>query len=320
MYLYLPDKINKREMMWALEIENLIKVYKNQITALQGINIKIADGDFYALIGPNAAGKSTLIGIITSLIKKTQGIVRVYGHDLDKEQEQAKYKIGLVPQEFNFNPTEKVLPMLIKQAGFYGIAAKNANQTAYNYLKMLSLWDKKDAEIRHLSGGQKRRLMLARALMHSPRLLVLDEPTSGVDIEVRRFIWQFLKELNEQGITLILTTHYLEEAEQLCKNMAIINHGKVIANYEINNLLQKVDVETIVLHLDKPLLQPFTFKNFNSRFVNPTTVEVYIDKAQTINELFNEIWHNSLNVIRFQNKTNKLEEILLKLTSNRKDN
>lgn len=304
--------------MTALNIQNVSKIYKQGIHALQDVSLVINDGDFFALLGPNGAGKSTLIGIITSLIRKTSGKISIYGHDLDSEQQLAKLNIGLVPQEINFNPTEKVLATLIKQAGFYGIDAKFACQKSEHYLHLLSLWEKKDFEIRNLSGGQKRRLLLARALIHDPRLLILDEPTAGVDFETRRFIWQFLRDLNEHGMTIILTTHYLEEAEHLCKNMAFIDGGKIIAQHVINHLYQDHYTDTILLHLDKPVLPLFTLKNFNCSFVNPTTLEVYIDQNQTINELFNELAHHRLNVIWFQNKTNKLEQLFASLTSKEK--
>jgi ABC-2 type transport system ATP-binding protein len=232
--------------MIALEVHDLYKTYKNGVLALKGIHLSIQQGDFFGLLGPNAAGKSTLIHIITSLIKKSLGKIFVFGQDLDKELQEIKLNIGLVPQEFNFNPSEKILSILIKQAGYYGVNTKIARERSEVYLKKFSLWHKHDVEARHLSGGQKRCLMLARALMHEPKLIILDEPTSGVDIETRRSIWGFLRELNEEGTTIILTTHYLEEAEKLCKNVAIINQGEVVAYSRIHDLL---NLEELFLHL-----------------------------------------------------------------------
>lgn len=301
--------------MNALEINNLQKIYKNGIEAVKGIDLVVEQGDFFALLGPNGAGKSTTIGIISSLVKKTHGSVKIFGYDLDKETFLAKSHIGLVPQEFNFNVFQKVENILINQAGFYGIPRREAKNKAEFYLKKLDLWDKHDAQTLHLSGGQKRRLMIARALMHEPQLLILDEPTAGVDIEIRRLVWQFLQEINQKGTTIILTTHYLEEAEHLCKNIGIIHEGKIIENSSMQNLLLKLNVESFILNLKDPIdnLPPLT--EFSAHLLDPITVEVNINKDQTLNQLFQRLSHFGLDIISMRNKSNRLEELFLNLTS-----
>lgn len=302
-------------MTKALEIRQLRKTYKNDVTALDDVNFEVMEGDFFALLGPNAAGKSTIIGIITSLVRKTSGEVFVFGNSLDTHLHQAKEYIGLVPQEFNFNKTQKVLTILETQAGYYGIPHHIAAERSHFYLRKLGLWEKRNEEARYLSGGQKRKLMLARALIHAPKLLILDEPTSGVDLATRRAIWSFLEDLNAQGTTIILTTHYLEEAESLCKNIAIIDKGKVVALSATNSLLQQLEVETLILYLESPLTFPPLLKKFFSRLLDQSTLEVYLAKEQSISELFLELSQHSLNVLSMRNKTNRLEELFLHLTS-----
>lgn len=311
-----------RDIMKALEIRHLSKIYKNNILALDGVSLDVAQGDFFGLLGPNAAGKSTLIGVITSLIGKTSGEVQVFGNSLDTRKQAAKEYIGLVPQEFNFNKTQKIISILENQAGYYGIPRHIASERSEYYLKKLGLWERRNDEARFISGGQKRRLMLARALVHEPRLLILDEPTAGVDLDSRRSIWAFLDELNTHGTTIILTTHYLEEAETLCKTIAIIDQGKLVTLSEKTSLLKKLEIETVILSLDKPLLRTPLNSRFESRLLEQTTLEVQLDKEQSISELFYELSHHNLNILSMRNKNNRLEELFLNLTSrgNSKDN
>ena len=301
----------------ALEIVDLYKTYKNGVQALCGINLEVKKGDFFALLGPNGAGKSTAIGIITSLVNKSSGSVKIFGHNLDEELEKAKSYIGLVPQEFNFNQFEPTIEIVVNQAGFYGINRKTAYQRAEKYLKQLSLWDKRHTIGRELSGGMKRRLMIARALVHEPSILVLDEPTAGVDIEVRRSMWKFLQEINEQGTTIILTTHYLEEAETLCKNIAIINKGIVIENTGMQDLLSKLNIETYVLNTEEPLqdkLQGWGEENgCNVKLVDELTFEVEISKKYNLNNLFLELNNRNINVSSLRSKSNRLEELFVHL-------
>lgn len=308
--------------MKALEIHHLSKLYNNNVLAIDGISLDVAQGDFFGLLGPNAAGKSTLIGIVTSLITKTSGEVQVFGNNLDTRKQAAKEYIGLVPQEFNFNKTQKIISILENQAGYYGIPRYIASERSEYYLKKLGLWERRNDEARFISGGQKRRLMLARALVHEPRLLILDEPTAGVDLESRRSIWAFLDELNSHGTTIILTTHYLEEAETLCKTIAIIDQGKLVTLSEKTSLLKKLEIETVILSLDKPLLRTPLNSRFESRLLEQTTLEVQLDKEQSISELFYELSHHNLNILSMRNKNNRLEELFLNLTSrgNNKDN
>lgn len=299
-------------MSYALELENLTKTYSNNIKALQGINLKIETGDFYALLGPNGAGKSTTIGIISSLVNKTNGNVKIFGYDLSTNTIQAKSKIGLVPQEFNFNLFETVLQILINQAGYYGIEKYNAIFYAEKYLKKLDLWHKRNFRACTLSSGMKRRLMIARALIHQPKLLILDEPTAGVDIELRRLIWSFLKKLNKQGITIILTTHYLEEAEMLCRNIGIIQYGKLIENTTIKKLLSKIEIETFIFDI-KLNNKKFKLKNFTYNLIDNVTLEVEIVKQKGLNQLFYQLNEQNIQVISMRNKINRLEEFCVGL-------
>jgi len=301
----------------ALEILDLYKTYKNGVQALSGINLNVKQGDFFALLGPNGAGKSTAIGIISSLVNKTSGSVKIFGHDIDTELETAKSFIGLVPQEFNFNQFEPTVEIVVNQAGFYGINRKIAYQRAEKYLKQLSLWDKRHTIARELSGGMKRRLMIARALVHEPKILILDEPTAGVDIEIRRSMWKFLKEINQQGTTIILTTHYLEEAESLCKNIAIINNGVVIESSGMQTLLAKLHVETFVLNTEDELkdkLQGWSEgEGCNVKKIDDTTFEVEISKKYSLNELFAELNKREINISSLRSKSNRLEELFVHL-------
>ena len=300
-------------MTYALQISNLRKAYANGFEALKGIDLKVEQGDFYALLGPNGAGKSTTLGIVSSLVNKSSGSVRVFGHDLDSALVNAKMCLGLVPQEVNFNQFEKVKDILVTQGGYYGIPPAEAGQTADHYLKKLGLWDKRDQPSRELSGGMKRRLMIARALIHHPKLLILDEPTAGVDIELRRSMWQFLRELNEQGTTIILTTHYLEEAEALCRNIGIIDKGKILIDTTMSALLSQLHLETYILEFDAPIAKELSLSGFNSLVNDSGELEVEVDKTQSINELFKVLDSAGLVVKRFRAKANRLEELFLSL-------
>ncbi|MDG1750930.1 MAG: ABC transporter ATP-binding protein [Thalassotalea sp.] len=299
-------------MQNALEISGLKKVYKGGFQALKGIDLTVKQGDFFALLGPNGAGKSTTIGVITSLVNKTAGEVKVFGHDIDQELEAAKSYLGLVPQEFNFNQFESLMRILVNQAGYYGVERSVAHERAEKYLKQLDLWDKRNDAGRMLSGGMKRRLMIARALMHEPQVLILDEPTAGVDIELRRSMWEFLRELNSQGITIILTTHYLEEAEMLCRNIAIIDSGVIVENTDMKSLLAKLDVETIVLDLSVGGAEP-KLADFCYRIIDDHTVEVDIKKSQRINDVFSQLTEQNINVLSLRNKSNRLEELFVSI-------
>ena len=298
--------------MQALTIQGLHKVYAGGVEALRGIDLSVEQGDFYALLGPNGAGKSTTIGIISSLVNKSSGRVQVFGYDIDSQLELAKSQIGLVPQEFNFSQFEKVLQIVVNQAGFYGVPRPLAYQRAEKYLKQLDLWDKRDKQARTLSGGMKRRLMIARALMHEPKLLILDEPTAGVDIEIRRSMWTFLKDLNEQGVTIILTTHYLEEAEMLCRNIGIIDKGRLIENTSMKNLLGKLGRETFLLDLAPGSAVP-EVPEFNGRMPDERTLEVELDKSQSLNSLFEQLSAQGVKVLSMRNKANRLEELFVNL-------
>jgi ABC-2 type transport system ATP-binding protein len=299
--------------MKALAISNLKKTYKNGLAALKGINLSVAAGDFFALLGPNGAGKTTLIGIITHLITKTEGEVVVFGKSMDEDLALAKSYIGLVPQEFNFAIFETVEQIVITQAGYYGIPRHIARSRAEKYLKQLDLWSKRHLQARFLSGGMKRRLMIARALVHEPRLLILDEPTAGVDIEVRRAMWRFLAEINQSGTTIILTTHYLEEAESLCKNIAIINHGEIIENTSIAKLLSKLNIETFILFLRQPVTNLPPFEGYNLRQIDPTTLEVDVKAGQSVSGLFDYLSTYNIDVVSLKNKVNRLEEMFLSI-------
>lgn len=299
--------------MIALSIQQLTKTYKNGMQALKGIDLEVKQGDFFALLGPNGAGKSTTIGIVSSLVNKTAGKVEIFGFDLDVERTKAKKKIGIVPQEFNFNQFEKVLDIVVTQAGFYGIPTPLAKQRAEKYLRQLGLWEKRDAQSRSLSGGMKRRLMIARALVHEPELLILDEPTAGVDIELRRSMWDFLTELNQAGKTIILTTHYLEEAESLCRNIAIIDQGRIVENTSMRALLQKLQMETFVLDLAQPTEVAPTLKGFEAGLVDSETLEVTAPKGTVLNEIFTQLSEQGMEVMSMRNKANRLEELFLSL-------
>ncbi|MDO9839419.1 ABC transporter ATP-binding protein [Glaesserella parasuis] len=297
--------------MYALEIKNLIKQYPTGVQALKGIDLCVEQGDFYALLGHNGAGKSTTIGIISSLVNKTSGTIKVFGYDLDKQKIQLKQQIGLVPQEFNFNQFEKVIDVLINQAGFYGIKRSQALIQAEIWLKKLDLWEKRDHFTRELSGGMKRRVMIARALMHNPKLLILDEPTAGVDIELRRSLWDFLRELNQQGTTIILTTHYLEEAETLCRNIGIIQQGQIIENTSMKALLAKLETEIFLLDLSEN--RPLVIDDYPFKWVDETTIEVEVNRKQGLNNLFQQLSSQHIEVLSMRNKSNRLEELFMQL-------
>ncbi|HVV67797.1 MAG TPA: ABC transporter ATP-binding protein [Gammaproteobacteria bacterium] len=299
--------------MHALSVQQLEKIYKNGVHALNKIDLTVEEGDFFALLGPNGAGKTTLIGIITSLVTKTSGKIWVFDKDMDTDIELVKSYIGLVPQEFNFMFVDDVTKVIMNQAGFYGLPWALAKQRTEKYLKQLDLWDKRKTPARMLSGGMKRRLMIARALVHEPKLLILDEPTAGVDIEIRRMMWDFLREINRQGTTIILTTHYLEEAENLCRNIAIIDHGNIIENTKMNVLLNRLNTETIVLYLQNSLSINPLLPGFPSRLVDELTLEVDLKQSQTMNELFAVLSQQSIQVSRMRNKSNRLEELFLQL-------
>ena len=300
-------------MSSALSIRQLTKSYGNGFQALSGIDLDVAEGDCFALLGPNGAGKSTTIGILSTLVNKTSGTVNIFGHDLDTNPAALKRSIGVVPQEFNFNQFEKTFDIVVTQAGYYGIPAKIAKERAEKYLTQLGLWDKRDTPSRSLSGGMKRRLMIARALVHEPRLLILDEPTAGVDIELRRSMWTFLTGLNEQGTTIILTTHYLEEAEQLCRNIGIIDHGTIVENTSMRQLLGQLHVETFLLDLKNPLQVPPQLIGYPSQLLDATTLEVQVDKVVGITGLFTQLAAQNIEVVSLRNKTNRLEELFVSL-------
>jgi len=301
--------------MNAIELHNITKTYKGGVIALKGVSLEVAEGDFYALLGPNGAGKSTTIGIITSLVNKTSGTVKVFDYDIDTQLESAKSQIGLVPQEFNFNPFEPPLQILVNQAGYYGTPRKEAFIRAEKYLKQLDLWGKRNEPARELSGGMKRRLMIARALMHEPKLLILDEPTAGVDIELRRSMWEFLTDLNKQGVTIILTTHYLEEAENLCRNIGIIDKGELVINTSMKKLLGRLDTETFILDVDPPLYLPSS-EHFKLTLIDETTIELELGKEQSLNKVFEALTKQGIRVNSLRNKSNRLEELFLELVKN----
>ncbi|KQH84949.1 ABC transporter [Vibrio furnissii] len=298
--------------MYALDIDQLRKTYAGGFEALKGVSLTVNQGDFYALLGPNGAGKSTTIGIISSLVNKTSGTVKVFGHNIDTHLEQAKQHLGLVPQEFNFNPFETVEQIVMQQAGYYGVSRALAKERAKKYLTQLDLWEKRAERARNLSGGMKRRLMIARALMHEPQLLILDEPTAGVDIELRRSMWEFLKQINAQGITIILTTHYLEEAEMLCRHIGIINRGELIENTTMKGLLGKLRVETFILDIDsEEKLQPLT--DVVSQRVVDGSLEIELEKTQGMNHVFEQLSAQGVNVMSMRNKANRLEELFVSI-------
>ena len=298
----------------ALSITGLKKTYAGGFKALKGIDLTVAEGDFFALLGPNGAGKSTTIGIICSLVVKTEGRVEVFGLDVDRYFADAKRLIGVVPQEFNFSIFENVGDIVATQAGFYGLSSRQANAATEKYLRKLGLWDKRDAQARHLSGGMKRRLMIARALVHEPRLLILDEPTAGVDIEIRRSMWAFLREMNEQGTTIILTTHYLEEAESLCRNIAIIDHGEIAENTSMKKLLLQLNAETIILDLAAELASAPRIEGYPVRRVDAHCIEVDVARGQSINAIFTALEAQQIRVTSMRNKSNRLEQLFINLT------
>ncbi|MCH1920277.1 ABC transporter ATP-binding protein [Shewanella sp. A3A] len=302
----------------ALKLDNLKKTYKGGVEAVKGIDLAVEQGDFFALLGPNGAGKSTTIGIISSLVHKTGGKVEVFGFDLDRQLEHAKLCIGLVPQEFNFNQFETPLQIVVNQAGYYGVPRAEAFIRAEKYLKQLDLWEKRNAAARQLSGGMKRRLMIARALMHNPRLLILDEPTAGVDIELRRSMWEFLQQINAEGVTIILTTHYLEEAEMLCRNIGIIDNGILVECTSMKALLSKLDRETFVLDLEQPVSSLPHLGDIDGRLIDATTLEVDVAKAQGLNAVFSALTEQNIEVLSMRNKTNRLEELFVTLVENAK--
>ena len=302
----------------ALKISNLKKTYEGNIQALKGIDLEVEQGDFFALLGANGAGKSTAIGIVCSLVNKTAGDIEVFGHNLETDREKAQECLGLVPQEFNFNVWEPVQEILVNQAGYYGIDRKTALVRAEELLKHLELWDKRKEQANKLSGGMKRRLMIARALIHKPKLLILDEPTAGVDIEIRRSMWKFLTQLNQTGTTIILTTHYLEEAESMCKNIAIINKGEVVESTSMKNLLSRLSIETFVLDLKESIQEVPKIDGIVLRKIDECNLEADIDKSRSLNFLFEGLSKHNIRVTSMRNKTNRLEELFIKLVENEK--
>ncbi len=306
--------------MNALSIKNLQKTYKNGVNALNGVDLVVEQGDFFALLGPNGAGKSTVIGIVCSLINKTDGKVEVFGQDLDANSADVRMHIGLVPQEFNFNIFERVGEILINQAGYYGIDRKEATSRAEVYLRQLDLWDKRFAMAKELSGGMKRRLMIARALIHRPKLLILDEPTAGVDIEIRHSMWAFLKQVNADGTTIILTTHYLEEAESLCDNIAIIDNGVTIEQTKMRTLLDRLHVETFVFYLANAIESLPDCGDYSMRLIDSTTLEIDINQQQSINDVFHNLTNCDINVLSMKNKSNRLEQLFISMLNNKNGN
>ncbi len=303
--------------MQALAIRGLTKTYRNGVVALRGIDLEVAEGDFFALLGPNGAGKTTTIGIVMSLVTKSGGSVSVFGHDIDRELDRAKSCIGLVPQEINFNNFEKVHTIVANQAGFYGIPRHLARERTERYLRQLQLWDRRNEIARALSGGMKRRLMIARALVHEPRLLILDEPTAGVDIEIRRSMWSFLREINAAGTTIILTTHYLEEAESLCRRIAIIDGGRIIENDSMAAVIRKLHQESFVLNLRHPVTAAPELPGYAARLTDDHTLEVDVARGQGLNDIFARLTDAGIEVASMRNKVNRLEELFMRLVENR---
>jgi len=300
-------------MTSALSIRNLHKVYDSGFEALKGVDLEVQPGDFFALLGPNGAGKSTTIGVICSLVKKTSGDVSIFGTNIDQNFSLAKQDIGVVPQEFNFNQFEKVFDIVKTQAGYFGLPASLAEQRAEKYLKQLGLWDKRNQPSRSLSGGMKRRLMIARALVHEPKLLILDEPTAGVDIELRRSMWAFLKDINEKGVTIILTTHYLEEAESLCRNVAIIDQGKIVQNTSTRALLRQLSKEVFILDTQDELEELPDFGPYKGHLIDARSFEVEVGKHQSLNPLFAKLSECGIQILSMRNKANRLEELFVSL-------
>ena len=305
--------------MKALSIRNLKKTYANGNVALKGINFSVEEGDFYALLGPNGAGKTTAIGIVSSLVNKTSGEVEIFGHNIDNALEAAKTCIGLVPQEINMNLWDTVQNVVLNQAGYYGLGRKLARERTEKYLRELRLWDRRDAVARSLSGGMKRRLMIARALVHEPKLLILDEPTAGVDIEIRRAMWDFLRAINDAGTTIILTTHYLEEAESLCRHVAIIDEGDIIEDAKMTVVLRKLQREVFVLSLAEPISEAPTLEGFDTILRDDTELEVGKGPANTLNDLFRQLNAQEIEVLSLRNKANRLEELFIRLIESKHD-
>ncbi|KAA8735002.1 ABC transporter ATP-binding protein [Acinetobacter qingfengensis] len=298
----------------ALILRDLCKTYKNGFQALKGVTLTVPEGEFYALLGPNGAGKSTTISIISSLTKKSSGIVNIFGYDLDRQPSLAKQQLGVVPQEFNFGQFEKTFDILVTQAGYYGIAKKVAEQRAEHYLEKLGLWDKRHVQARMLSGGMKRRLMIARAMMHEPKLMILDEPTAGVDIELRRSMWDFLTELNTNGTSIILTTHYLEEAEMLCRRIAIIDRGQIKEDTSMKSFLGQLTVESFIFDLEYPIENlDLNIIGFNFQLVDAFTLQVTMDKSHSLNDLFSLFEASGIRIKSMRNKANRLEELFVNL-------
>ncbi|OTG65785.1 ABC transporter ATP-binding protein [Acinetobacter silvestris] len=304
----------------ALTLRDLSKTYRNGFQALKGIDLTVPEGEFYALLGPNGAGKSTTISIISSLTRKTSGTVEIFGHNLDTHPSRAKQCLGVVPQEFNFGQFEKIFDILVTQAGYYGIPKKIAEQRAELYLEKLGLWEKRNVQARMLSGGMKRRLMIARAMMHEPKLLILDEPTAGVDIELRRSMWDFLTEMNEQGTSIILTTHYLEEAEMLCRRIAIIDRGVIKEDTTMKGFLNQLNEESFIFDLKNPI-EPFHLDIIGVKFnlIDPVTLEVTMDKGHTLNDLFQLLEAQGIGVTSMRNKSSRLEELFVKMVEKNLD-
>jgi len=303
--------------MHALSIKNLTKTYDNGVQALKGIDFEVEAGDFYALLGPNGAGKTTAIGIISSLVNKSGGTVEIFGHSIDTELEEAKSCLGLVPQEINMNLFDSVLNIVVNQAGYYGIERRLAIERAEKYLSELRLWDRRKDIARNLSGGMKRRLMIARALIHEPKLLILDEPTAGVDIEIRRSMWEFMQRINAEGTTIILTTHYLEEAENLCRHVAIIDEGRIIENARMSTVLRKLQRETFVLSINQPLASAPDLGPFEARLVDESELEVSVDAGNDLNQVFERLSALDISVQSLRNKSNRLEELFMGLVENK---
>ena len=301
--------------MKALAIKNLTKIYGNDVHALKGIDLNVERGDFFALLGPNGAGKSTTIGIISSLVNKNEGTISICGVDIDENFPLAKSKLGVVNQEFNFSQFEKVQDVIMSQAGYYGVSPQVAAEKSELYLKKLGIWNKKDVFIRELSGGQKRRVMIIKALIHEPELLILDEPTAGVDIELRRGLWDFLKEINKAGTTIILTTHYLEEAENLCRNIAIIDDGKIIEHTSMDHLLQQLENQVFTIETDNNLPKDLNIRGFKSEIKDNKKFSVIIPKDTAMNDLFEDATFKTLKITNIKNQTNRLEELFLNLTT-----
>ena len=299
--------------MHALEVNRLEKTYKNGVVALKGIDLAVEEGDFFALLGPNGAGKSTLIGIVSSLVNATAGETKVFGTSVQKERSRAMAKIGLVPQEVNFNQFEKPFDIVVNQAGYYGVPRRVARERAEKYLRQLQLWDKAFKPSRTMSGGMKRRLLIARAMVHEPPLLILDEPTAGVDIEIRRSMWRFIEEINRNGTTVILTTHYLEEAENLCRNIAIIDHGEIVENTTVKALLGKLDIETFVLDLGAPIDEAPAVEGMETELRDGWTLLASLPKSRSLNALFRVLEERGIEVKSMRNKVNRLEELFVRL-------